>query len=102
MNFIVKNKAFICEYCGCKNPPAKKTCRNHCRQCLYSKHVDKDFPGDRASTCHGAMKPITLSGSGENLQIIHSCQKCHKKIKNKLALDDNFSEIIKLSQNHRL
>jgi len=72
------NDEFICENCGEKNPPAKKTCRNHCRKCLFSKHVDEKLPGDRASKCGGKMQPIGISGNFENLKIVHRCEKCGK------------------------
>ncbi|HIQ57626.1 TPA: RNHCP domain-containing protein, partial [Candidatus Gracilibacteria bacterium] len=45
MSFKVINEEFTCEWCGEINPPSKGTCRNHCRKCLCSKHVDEKFPG---------------------------------------------------------
>lgn len=62
-------------------------------------HLDKDFPGDRESNCHALMKPISAKQDGKKgWTIIHQCQKCHKKINNKTAEDDNFDEIIQLTQ----
>jgi ribosomal protein L40E len=96
MPFIVKNNGFICEKCRTKNPPAPKTCRNHCIKCLYSKHVDDKFPGDRKSNCQGLMKPIGTEGDIDHLQIIHQCEKCDKVIKNKIAADDEMERVVGL------
>lgn len=98
MPFVIKNESFICEYCGENNPPAPKTCRNHCRKCLWSKHVDQKFPGDRQSECKNLMKPIKIIGDIDNLQIIHKCEKCDKEIINKTADDDNFEEILRIQK----
>lgn len=90
MGFIVKNNGFLCEYCGEKNLPAKKTCRNHCLKCLFSKHVDDVFPGDRMSNCGGKMKIKEIIPNSKNDWILtHQCEKCGKIIKNKIAEDDN-------------
>ena len=35
--------------------------RNHCPNCLWSRHVDSDVPGDRAADCAAAMEPIGVS-----------------------------------------
>ncbi|MFA4891206.1 MAG: RNHCP domain-containing protein [Candidatus Gracilibacteria bacterium] len=98
LNFISVNEGFKCLNCGEKNPPADKTCRNHCRKCLWSLHVDKTLPGDRESDCLGLMEPISLDQNGrKGFIIFHKCQKCGKMIPNKVASDDNQEEIIKLS-----
>ena len=97
-NFIVINEEFTCQNCGEHNPKHKNSCRNHCRKCLYSLHVDENIPGDRKSTCVALMKPIEIDKSGKKGWIIlHTCTKCAKTIPNKIAEDDNFDEIIKLS-----
>jgi hypothetical protein len=100
MSFIVINNFFECEWCGEKNFPAKSTCRNHCKSCFSSKHVDLDFPGDRKSECFGRMivKHVIPHNSKEWI-LIHECTKCKKVIKNKIAEDDdidNLIDIIKL------
>lgn len=98
-NFITINEDFICKNCRHQNPPAEKTCRNHCRNCLYSMHVDDKIPGDRKSGCKGMMPPIELDQNGKKGWIIyHKCKKCGKVIPNKALQDDNFDEIIKLSR----
>lgn len=96
--FIVINEAFICKNCGEKNPPHEGSCRNHCRKCLFSLHVDEKTPGDRLSQCHQLMTPASLDQSGKKGWIIyHKCTKCGKIITNKAAEDDNFDELIKIS-----
>lgn len=93
------NEEFTCQNCGQKNEKLEGSCRNHCTKCLYSMHVDKDFPGDRLSTCKCLMAPIKASQDGKKgWMIMHKCTKCGKIIPNKTAPDDNFEEIIQLTQ----
>jgi len=98
--FIVKNDPFTCRNCGEKNPPLSGGgCRNHCRKCLYSLHVDKESPGDRKSLCKNLMKPFKVEQNSKKGWIIyHKCTICDKIIPNKAAEDDNFEKIIELSQ----
>jgi len=97
--FIVINEEFICQNCNEANPKLEGSCRNHCRKCLYSLHLDKESPGDRLSNCKNLMKPIKVEQSGKKGWMIqHKCLKCGKIIPNKAANDDNFEEIIILSQ----
>ena len=97
-HFITINEGFICKNCGLANPPAEKSCRNHCRNCLYSLHVDAKIPGDRKSRCKGLMIPFKIDQNGKKgWMIYHKCDKCGKVIPNKAAKDDDFEEIIKLS-----
>ena len=91
------NDSFICSVCGHENPPAQKTCRNHCRHCLSSQHVD-NLPGDRACDCHGILMPIGLEyKGGEPQQIVFRCKKCEKLGRNKIALDDNRAVLLELA-----
>ena len=89
--FIMLNESFTCENCGkeiSKHPSG--SARNHCPHCLYSKHLDKDFPWDRLSECHGLMKPIWKDyHKNKSWMVINECLKCWKNISNKLAEDDN-------------
>jgi hypothetical protein len=63
--------------------------RNHCPQCLWSKHVD-DEPGDRASDCGGGMEPIAVwSRPGGDWAVIHRCRSCGVLHSNRIAGDDN-------------
>ena len=98
LGFLKLNESFECEFCGEKNPLAKKTCRNHCKKCLVSKHLDKNFPGDRAANCGGKMIPISILGQFPDMKILHRCEKCGVTKKNKIALDDDFKSIIKISK----
>lgn len=105
MPFKMKNETFICENCHksvSKHPEG--SARNHCPYCLFSKHMDKDFPWDRKSECHWLMKPIWIDYKKNKwYMIIHECQTCHKKMKNKVAVDDHFIEFSKklnASQNY--
>lgn len=99
MNFIVINEPFQCLNCGASVEPQEGSCRNHCPQCLYSLHVDAEFPGDRASTCSALMAPIGLTQSGKKGWILlHKCTKCGRTIRNKLADDDNMELAIALSR----
>jgi len=96
MWFKMINEQFNCENCWkeiTKHPEG--SARNHCPYCLYSKHMDKDFPWDRASTCHWLMKPIWIDNKKNKWWMIkHRCEKCGKEILNKVAPDDNFIEFI--------
>ncbi|MBD3361023.1 RNHCP domain-containing protein, partial [Candidatus Peregrinibacteria bacterium] len=97
--FIVINKEFKCINCGKNNPKLAGSCRNHCQKCLYSLHVDEKTPGDRKSGCKSLMEPVSAVKNGKKGWIIyHKCTKCNKIISNKSAKDDNFDEIIKLTQ----
>jgi|GEM_PF-1001971 len=91
------NEGFKCLKCGKTNPKAEKTCRNHCAECLYSVHVDKDIPGDRSSNCLGLMDPVKIDyNAKKGFQITHMCIKCGKSAKNKSASDDNAETITKI------
>ncbi|MFH1218766.1 MAG: RNHCP domain-containing protein [Candidatus Peregrinibacteria bacterium] len=95
---IKLNTPFTCKNCGEKNPPHKDSCRNHCRKCLYSQHVDESTPGDRKSPCKHLMPPVSATQNGKKGWIItHKCEKCGKLMPNKSAEDDNFEEIISLT-----
>lgn len=94
--FTHRNEGFKCEHCDCVVPNAVGTCRNHCTQCLYSKHVDVN-PGDRAAACGGKMRPARLElKSGLPYRITHICLKCKFERPNKVAEDDNKDSLIGL------
>lgn len=101
-NFVPRNEGFICENCGRKVEPIKYggSYRNHCSFCLYSKHVDIEIPGDRASDCRGLMKPTSAftRRTGEHV-LVHKCLKCTLERYNRIAGDDNFDLVIQLSTN---
>ncbi len=95
MTFIPREEPFICGHCSNSvEPLGKGTYRNHCPKCLWSKHVDREGPGDRASTCLGLMRPVILDHDGKKgWMIIHECEACGKTIPNKAAPDDNLTAV---------
>lgn len=100
-NFIFINEEFKCQNCGKNNDLLKAGCRNHCKYCLYSVHVDKNIPGDRKNNCKCLMKPISIDKDGKKgYIIIHKCTKCNEIKRNKAAEDDDFDAIIKISLNN--
>ncbi len=99
MGFIVHKEGFRCAFCGEENPPAQRTCRNHCRKCLMSLHVDDKTPGDRASMCNGKMIPAGVEMSRKKeWVIVHRCKKCGKTQKNISAADDDFEGIAEIAE----
>lgn len=92
-DFVKRNVAFTCEQCGASVTPAKKTSRNHCPYCLYSKHVDI-VPGDRKEVCQGMMAPIDYDYRHGEVIISHKCIKCGKIQVNKAASDDELDELL--------
>lgn len=97
MWFIMKNEEFICENCWIKVPKHPDwSARNHCQQCLYSKHLDDIFPWDRNSICMWLMRPIWIDYRKNKWYMIkHKCFKCDKEILNKVSDDDKFLDFIK-------
>lgn len=80
--------------------------RNHCPNCLCSKHVDLHKAGDRKALCHARMRPIGLTvkhtgkkygnaAQGE-LMIIHRCSGCGKISINRIAADDAAGALLAL------
>ena len=65
--------------------------RNHCPYCLYSRHVDGDTPGDRASDCGGSMAPAGAfhRPKGEYV-IVHRCLTCGQERYCRIAADDDY------------
>ncbi|PIV01109.1 hypothetical protein COS54_01615 [Candidatus Shapirobacteria bacterium CG03_land_8_20_14_0_80_39_12] len=98
-NFIRQVEDFTCENCGEKVIGNGYT--NHCPQCLFSKHVDLETPGDRKSLCLGTMEPIGVELIHREYVIIHRCLKCGKVTKNKAAPEDAFEKILELSKSRR-
>lgn len=94
--FIARQESFICAHCKKQiEPLAHGSYRNHCPYCLYSLHVDKDGPGDRASTCLSLMRPDHVDHDGKKGWIIvHICTKCGKTIPNKTTEDDKIIEFM--------
>ena len=96
-NFTKRDEEFTCENCGNKVEKLGYTSRDHCPNCLCSKHVDI-MPGDRAENCHGILRPIKVElNSKKGYIIIYKCDKCGLIKKNKAAEDDNKDLLIKLT-----
>ena len=81
--------------------------RNHCPFCLWSRHVDRQTSGDRGARCGGTMQPVGLTFKGEEtdkygrprqgeIMIIHQCEECGRLSINRLAADDNLTEVQKV------
>lgn len=86
------DQAFKCGHCRqfIGAPIAGGRHRNHCPNCLYSKHVDGKVPGDRKSDCHSMMAPIGLLSRRNGEQVlIHLCLGCGKEDPNRVAADDS-------------
>ena len=92
------DEEFICLNCGKKVEKLEYSSRDHCPHCLYSLHVDIN-PGDRQNNCKGLLKPIDLEKFKDTYKIIYRCEKCNQLHKNIMAKDDNYEEIIKLTNN---
>ncbi|MGW2514065.1 RNHCP domain-containing protein [Streptomyces scopuliridis] len=71
--------------------------RNHCPNCLWSRHVD-DTPGDRAADCGARMEPLAISvrGDGEWV-LVHRCVHCDVLHANRTAGDDNVLPLTRLA-----
>ena len=93
--FTEIDEEFICENCGKKVSKLNYTARDHCPNCLYSKHVDIN-PGDRMNTCLGLLKPIDIEKYKDTYKIIYRCSKCGYLHKNKIANDDNYDKILEI------
>lgn len=101
VNHFIKpeNKEIVCEKCGEKFMGGGYI--NHCPNCLWSKHVDKDIPGDRKSDCISLMRPVqVVMRKREALFIKHECERCKKVMFNKISDKDNMDIIIQLSTRH--
>jgi RNHCP domain len=85
-------RSFTCGHCGVAvslDAPGT-THRNHCPACLWSRHLDRNAPGDRDSRCAGGMEPIAVTVRGEGRWVlIHRCLDCGRLRLNKTAADDN-------------
>lgn len=90
---------FICQNCGVgiSVPPQGMMNRNHCPNCLCSRHVDNRV-GDRLSVCRGLMEPIGIwvKDDGE-WAIIHRCTKCGIIRSNRIAGDDDTEKLLALA-----
>ncbi len=88
------NEWFKCINCWKYNPPARRTCRNHCRECFISIHLDENIPGDRKSKCGWKMVPVDYIIKSDDVKIKFKCIKCGKTHWNKVADDDKILKIV--------
>jgi RNHCP domain-containing protein len=95
-----RRTSFRCAHCRLDVPEdAIGTAhRNHCPNCLWSRHLDDDTPGDRDSDCGSAMEPIgiTVRGDGEWV-LVHRCMGCDELHLNRAAGDDNPLLLLRLA-----
>ncbi|MEK7552389.1 MAG: RNHCP domain-containing protein [Patescibacteria group bacterium] len=85
---------FKCTHCGAEIKGNGYT--NHCENCLWSKHVDKN-PGDRSSNCNGEMPPLSVFQRKGNYFLVHKCTKCGLEKNNKVSGKDDFEKVLHLS-----
>ncbi|HEY1617049.1 MAG TPA: RNHCP domain-containing protein [Streptosporangiaceae bacterium] len=72
--------------------------RNHCPACLWSRHLDRNAPGDRKADCPGGMEPIAVTVRTEaRWVLIHRCTHCGRLRLNKTAGDDNVLKLMQLA-----
>jgi hypothetical protein len=92
--------SFRCRHCRldvpCDAPGTSH--RNHCPNCLWSRHLDDDSPGDRAADCGSLMEPIAISvrGDGEWV-LVHRCTGCDAVHLNRSTGDDNPLLLLRLA-----
>jgi DNA-directed RNA polymerase subunit RPC12/RpoP len=86
------SRSFRCDHCGSAvslDAPGTSH-RNHCPNCLWSRHLDRNAPGDREARCPGGMEPIAVTVRGEGRWVlIHRCLDCGRLRLNRTASDDN-------------
>jgi hypothetical protein len=94
-----RSEEFRCRHCRAfvGALPSGGNHRNHCPFCLYSRHVDGDVPGDRASACGGSMAPAGAYArpKGEHV-LVHRCLECGRERHNRIAADDDFQLVLNL------
>lgn len=84
---IRKKENFRCYFCGTMVVGNGYT--DHCPVCLWGKHMDEEVPGDRASGCHGQMKPKRVLYEKGRLVIQYICKKCGHQFRVEAASGDN-------------
>lgn len=100
--FTMIDENFICEVCGKEVPKLNYTARDHCNNCLSSKHVDIN-PGDRKANCGGILVPIGVEkGSKDKYKIVYRCNKCGEIKRNVMAIDDNFDKVLEIMKENSI
>lgn len=93
------SRPFTCLHCRCAvDPKAHGTRhRNHCPNCLWSRHVDHE-PGDRRCPCRSAMEPICIAvRAGSEWALVHRCTGCGTLKTNRVAGDDRELALLQLA-----
>ena len=91
---------FRCRHCRLDVPlsAAGTTHRNHCPNCLWSRHLDAVTPGDRAADCGAAMEPIAVWARADGeWALVHRCSGCGATSVNRIAGDDNPLALVRLA-----
>ena len=97
MNFKKNDESFVCASCGKNVEKLKYSSRDHCNHCLHGLHVDI-MPGDRENPCRGILKPVEIAtDSKKGIIIVYKCTRCGQGVRNKIAEDDNYNEILTVS-----
>ncbi len=100
--FTMIDEEFVCDVCGNKVSKLNYTARDHCNECLCSKHLDIN-PGDRNANCGGILRPIEIEQSPKDkLKIVYKCDKCGMIKKNIMADDDNYDAILEIMRNNSI
>ncbi|HLD21333.1 MAG TPA: RNHCP domain-containing protein [Patescibacteria group bacterium] len=86
---------FVCQQCG--TPVQGDGYRNHCPQCLVSKHVDVN-PGDRQANCGGLMDVVDIKLQHGGIVLTHQCRICGHKKRNKMHAEDNNERLVQLME----
>jgi len=99
-NMVENNEGFKCDNCKrVVGPHTGGSCRNHCPFCLHSLHVDLEIPGDRENECRSLMTPVGIQNNKKKgTRIIHVCRACGDKSYNRIAPDDDWELICRLSR----
>lgn len=96
---VTRSEEFKCGHCRTfVGPPISGgRHRNHCPLCLYSRHVDRQTPGDRLSDCRSLMEPVGtwFRRNGEQV-IVHRCLGCDVERHCRVAADDNVIACMRL------
>ena len=64
-------RSFQCGHCGVDvslDAPGTSH-RNHCPHCLWSRHLDRNVPGDRKAGCTGATTACKFKGTDVNTTV---------------------------------
>lgn len=85
---------FDCLVCGAKNVGNGRT--DHCKNCLWGRHVDFETPGDRLSPCRGRLEPTKVLYVKGKFRIEYKCVLCNHFFVVDKASDDSSQELDRL------